>query len=93
MTTDPLLLYRERFPILQRTKYLVSHSLGAMPESAREALLEYANLWAARGVRAWGDTWWDGHDLRAEAAHPPAASRVLPRRYARSPSRSSSSLA
>ena len=57
-TTDTLLQYRDRFPILQRTKYLVSHSLGAMPEATREALAEYADLWATRGVRAWGDKWW-----------------------------------
>lgn len=56
--TDPLLQYRDRFPILQRTKYLVSHSLGAMPEATRDALAEYADLWASRGVRAWGDKWW-----------------------------------
>jgi kynureninase len=55
---DPLLRFRERFPILSRTKYLVSHSLGAMPEATREALIEYADLWASRGVRAWGDRWW-----------------------------------
>jgi kynureninase len=55
---DTLLRYRDRFPILQRTKYLVSHSLGAMPEATREALEEYADLWASRGVRAWGDKWW-----------------------------------
>ena len=56
--TDPLLQYRDRFPILARTKYLVSHSLGAMPEATRDALVEYADLWASRGVRAWGDRWW-----------------------------------
>lgn len=56
--TDPLLRYRDRFPILRKTKYLVSHSLGAMPDSARDALVEYADLWASRGVRAWGDRWW-----------------------------------
>jgi kynureninase len=58
VAVDPLLQYRDRFPILQRTKYLVSHSLGAMPEATREALAEYADLWARRGVRAWGDKWW-----------------------------------
>jgi kynureninase len=58
LTTDSLLQYRDRFPILQRTKYLVSHSLGAMPEATRDALDEYADLWASRGVRAWGDKWW-----------------------------------
>src|SRR5213075_1218004 len=57
-TTDPLLRFRERFPILQRTKYLVSHSLGAMPEAARDALEEFAQMWAERGVRAWGERWW-----------------------------------
>jgi len=81
MTTDPLLRYRDRFPILQRTKYLVSHSLGAMPESAREALLEYANLWAARGVRAWGDTWWmmslDVGDIIAPLIGAPRGSVVM----------------
>ncbi|HEX3071355.1 MAG TPA: aminotransferase class V-fold PLP-dependent enzyme [Thermoanaerobaculia bacterium] len=56
--TDSLLQYRDRFPILSKTKYLVSHSLGAMPEATREALAEYADLWASRGVRAWGDKWW-----------------------------------
>lgn len=56
--TDSLLQYRDRFPILGKTKYLVSHSLGAMPEATREALDEYADLWASRGVRAWGDKWW-----------------------------------
>ncbi len=58
VAVDPLLRYRDRFPILQRTKYLVSHSLGAMPEATRDALAEYADLWARRGVRAWGDKWW-----------------------------------
>jgi kynureninase len=56
--TDPLLKYRDRFPILEKTKYLVSHSLGAMPDATRDALAEYADLWASRGVRAWGDRWW-----------------------------------
>ena len=30
---DPLLRYRDRFPFLKRTTYLVSHSLRAMPEA------------------------------------------------------------
>src|SRR4051795_5470038 len=57
-TADPLLRFRDRFPILKRTKYLVSHSLGAMPEATRDALDEYADLWATRGGRAWGERWW-----------------------------------
>jgi kynureninase len=58
VVADALLRYRDRFPILKKTKYLVSHSLGAMPEATRDALDEYADLWATRGVRAWGDKWW-----------------------------------
>src|SRR5438128_2134288 len=78
---DTLLRFRNRFPILQRTKYLVSHSLGAMPESTRDALLEYANLWATRGVRAWGDTWWmmslDVGDIIAPLIGAPRGSVVM----------------
>src|SRR5881394_1147446 len=55
---DDLLRFRPRFPILANTKYLVSHSLGAMPEAARDALEEFADMWASRGVRAWGEKWW-----------------------------------
>lgn len=56
--SDPLLRFRDRFPILQTTNYLVSHSLGAMPRDAAVDLAEFAETWARRGVRAWGDRWW-----------------------------------
>lgn len=55
---DPLLVHRAQFPILQRTTYLISNSLGAMPASVHESLAEYAGTWAARGVRAWAEGWW-----------------------------------
>jgi kynureninase len=55
---DPLLSWRKEFPILARSTYLVSHSLGAMPMGAQRELNEYARLWAERGVRAWADGWW-----------------------------------
>jgi kynureninase len=78
---DPLLRYRERFPILSRTKYLVSHSLGAMPDATRDALVEYADLWASRGVRAWGDRWWmmsiEVGDIIAPLIGAPAGSVVM----------------
>jgi kynureninase len=51
--------WRAEFPILERTTYLVSHSLGAMPRGAARALEEYAAQWATRGVRAWAEGWWD----------------------------------
>jgi kynureninase len=56
---DPLLDWRNQFPILGDTTYLVSHSLGAMPRAARQALLDYADAWATRGVRAWAEGWWE----------------------------------
>ncbi len=51
--------WRPRFPILADTSYLVNHSLGAMPDSVRHKLATYADQWATRGVRAWGEGWWD----------------------------------
>jgi kynureninase len=54
-----LLEYRPEFPILERTTYLVNHSLGAMPRAAADRLAEYARTWAERGIRAWGEGWWE----------------------------------
>src|SRR5204862_3399145 len=51
--------YRPRFPILAETTYLVSHSLGAMPSEARRRLQRYADEWATRGARGWGEGWWE----------------------------------
>jgi len=51
--------YRERFPILRDTTYLINHSLGAMPAAAEERVLEYAHTWKTRGIRAWGEGWWE----------------------------------
>jgi kynureninase len=53
-----LLAYRDRFPILERTTYLINHSLGAMPAAAEERVLAYAHAWRERGIRAWGEGWW-----------------------------------
>jgi kynureninase len=54
-----LIAYRERFPILAETTYLISHSLGPMPAEAEDRLAEYAKVWKTRGIRAWGEGWWD----------------------------------
>jgi len=56
--TDDLLRWRKQFPILSTTTYLISNSLGAMPDGVRQAMAEYAETWATRGVTAWDD-WWD----------------------------------
>src|SRR5436853_1344862 len=57
--SDDLLKWRSEFPILDKTVYLISHSLGAMPRATYDQLQEYAEIWATRGVRAWAEGWWD----------------------------------
>src|SRR2546426_11500663 len=56
---DELLKWREEFPILARTTYMISNSLGAMPRGVYDCMREYADAWATRGVRAWEEGWWD----------------------------------
>ena len=56
---DELLKWRSEFPILGHTTYLVNNSLGAMPRGVYDSLHGYADAWAARGVRAWEDSWWE----------------------------------
>ena len=63
--SDGLLQYRSEFPILDRTTYLISNSLGAMPRGVYDKLREFADTWATLGVQAWGHsfagnpTWWE----------------------------------
>jgi len=59
MPDDMLLKWRPEFPILQKCTYLISNSLGAMPQAAYTALKEYADAWSSRGVEAWSDSWWE----------------------------------
>jgi kynureninase len=54
---DELLRWRDEFPILSRTVYMISNSLGAMPRATAQSLAEYAETWATRGVRAWEERW------------------------------------
>jgi kynureninase len=56
--SDLLLRFRPEFPILAKTTYLISNSLGAMPRATQAALNEYGEVWATRGVRAWEEAWW-----------------------------------
>ncbi|HEX8475339.1 MAG TPA: aminotransferase class V-fold PLP-dependent enzyme [Pyrinomonadaceae bacterium] len=56
---DELMAWRREFPILEKTVYLISHSLGAMPRAAYESMQAYAEQWATRGVRAWAEGWWE----------------------------------
>src|SRR5436190_18947803 len=56
---DVLERWRDEFPILSRTVYMISNSLGAMPRQTARDLAEYAETWATRGVRAWEERWWE----------------------------------
>jgi kynureninase len=58
-TTDDLLEWRKEFPILEKTVYMISNSLGAMPRGVYDRMREFAEMWATRGVRAWADGWWE----------------------------------
>jgi kynureninase len=46
-------LHRDRFPILDDSAYLVSHSMGAAPLGAKAALANYWDEWAVNGPEAW----------------------------------------
>lgn len=58
-THDALLAWRKEFPILEHTTYMISHSLGAMPRRAADAVREFTDTWATRGIRAWEEGWWN----------------------------------
>lgn len=50
---------RAQFPILGKSTYLISNSLGAVPRQVSEGLQRYYSLWAETGVSAWELEWWE----------------------------------
>ncbi|MCA8978947.1 MAG: aminotransferase class V-fold PLP-dependent enzyme [Planctomycetes bacterium] len=50
--------WRPRFPISEKSTYLVNHSLGAMPKAVHAKLEAFATQWETRGVRSWAEGWW-----------------------------------
>ncbi len=54
-TSDPLLAWREQFPALAQSTYMVSHSLGAMPRATEQNMQEFLRLWVEKGIVAWDD--------------------------------------
>ena len=69
MAIDDLTEWRDEFPILSRSVYMISNSLGAMPRRTADNLAEYAHTWATRGVRGWEDRWWEMAGEIGYAAH------------------------
>ncbi|MBA2706428.1 MAG: aminotransferase class V-fold PLP-dependent enzyme [Gemmatimonadaceae bacterium] len=56
---DELLRFRNEFPILETTNYLVSNSLGPMPRTVPDQLAQYGRDWGELGVKAWTHGWWE----------------------------------
>lgn len=52
-TEADLLAWRREFPILAKTRYLASHSMGAMPRGVYAHLRQYADGWAREGLAAY----------------------------------------
>jgi len=81
VSATDLTAYRDRFPILESTTYLINHSLGAMPAEAERRLQRFAYEWKTRGARAWGEGWWDSvfraGDLVGAIIGAPAGSTVM----------------
>lgn len=51
-----VLRWREAFPALEGSCYLISHSMGCMPQRASADMGEYLDLWQSRSAGAW-DEW------------------------------------
>src|SRR5437763_2623770 len=67
--------YRSEFPIFRDRIYLNTCSLGALGERARNKVVEFVDLWQARGASAWYDVWWAAlSELRARYARVVGAS-------------------
>jgi len=80
---NDLLKYRSLFSSLANCHYLISNSLGAMPDKARDYINEYADRWASRGVRAWEEGWWmmareTGDRLASIMGAPPDSVTMVP---------------
>jgi selenocysteine lyase/cysteine desulfurase len=54
----PLAQWRAEFPILGRTTYLNSCSLGALSRASRRRIEAHLDQWEMRGAANWYDSWW-----------------------------------
>ncbi len=75
--------WRSEFPILERSTYLISNSLGAMPRGTAARMAAYAEAWASRGVRNWEDGWLElpvkvGDQVAAIIGAPPGSVTMQP---------------
>ena len=61
-----LLEWRKEFPVLDRTLYLNSCSLGAVPRTVPDSQKRFYDLWATQGTKAWESWFSDLMDLRRD---------------------------
>jgi kynureninase len=52
---ESLLEYRKHFSALEECVHFISHSLGCVPDRAKEDLGEFFDLWRTKSITAWGD--------------------------------------
>jgi kynureninase len=52
---DSLLEYRKQFPALENCVHFISHSLGCVPQQAKEDLLEFFEIWQTKSITAWSE--------------------------------------
>src|SRR5215207_6794059 len=52
---ESLLEYRKHFSALEECVHFISHSLGCVPDRAKEDLGEFFELWRTKSITAWSD--------------------------------------
>lgn len=56
LMTDDLLEWRPQFSSIENCVHFISHSLGCMPDKARDHMAEFLRLWSEDSIEAW-NTW------------------------------------
>ncbi len=62
---DSLLEYRTKFSALEDCVHFISHSLGCVPDQAKEDLGQFFELWRTKSITAWSE-WLPEVDRAAE---------------------------
>jgi kynureninase len=55
LVAESLLEYRKHFSALEECVHFISHSLGCVPDRAKDDLGEFFELWRTKSITAWGD--------------------------------------
>jgi kynureninase len=52
---DSLLEHRSKFPALETCVHFISHSLGCVPQQAKDDLNEFFEVWQTKSITAWSE--------------------------------------